>query len=123
MTNAKEEITNLLLEDERVEGVCFGPYGWGYAPDEGEEWDTGYGEDRLEYVIPFDKRGVVLEWEEAQGFMEGWSFYGGFGSPDCYATYIWTTTRVFWVTQYDGATTLDWLPRNPEDCMPEMPGG
>ena len=55
--------------------------------------------------------------------MQGWSFNGGYGSPACYAVRVWTNLRVFWVTQYDGATCLDSARRNPSDEMPDMPGG
>ena len=122
MTNAKQEIENLLTETETVEAVVFGPWGWGDAPDEGEDWEEGHGEPEPT-PVPFNKRGVALTFEEAAPMMESWSFYGGFGSPKCYAVRIWTSDRVFWVTQYDGSTSLDWTDRNPSDTMPDMPGG
>lgn len=122
MTNAKQEIENLLEPGETVEAVVFGAWGWGFTPDEGEEWRAGYGEPEPE-PVPFDKRGVILSWEEAAPMMTNWSFYGGFGAPDCYAVRIWTTERIYWVTQYDGSTSLDWTNRNPTATIPDMPGG
>lgn len=101
-----------LRINEEVEGVVFGQYGW-----------SGYGEDDCVNPIPKDKIGVLLTLEEARPLMQGWSFNGGFGSPECYATYVWTNQRVIWVTQYDGSTNLDSAPRHPMDCVPEMPGG
>ena len=55
--------------------------------------------------------------------MKSWSFWGGYGAPQCYAIYAWSNQRVFWVTQYDGSTSLNFAPRIPIDTMPSMPGG
>jgi hypothetical protein len=111
-----------MLEDcEVVEAICFGPWGWGSAPDKGEKWEEGYREPTPP-TVPFEKRGIALSPKDAEPMMQSWSFYGGGGSPDCYAAYIWTNKRVIWVTQYDGSTGLNSAPRNPLDTMPEMPG-
>ena len=111
--NAYLELMKELRSDEVVEGLVFGEFGWG-----------GYSEEEsIENPIPKEKRGVVMTLEEAKPMMEGWSFYGSYGAPECYAVYIWTNMRVGWVTQYDGSTCLDWAPRNPIDVFPYMPGG
>jgi len=68
-------------------------------------------------------RRKVLTLEQAKPYMKGWSFNNGYGAPECYAVRIWTNLRVFWVTQYDGATQLNNTLRNPVDCVPDMPGG
>lgn len=109
--NAAHDLTKFLEEGEVVEAVVFGEYGW-----------SGYKEDVIN-PIPENKRGVVLTWDQAQPLMQGWSFYGGYGAPECYATYVWTNRRVIWVTQYDGSTSLDSAPRSPMPCIPDMPGG
>lgn len=109
--NAYDDIQELLNADEVIEAVVFGDWGW-----------SGFGEPEPASV-PKDARGVVLTPSEAASYMEGWSFYGGYGAPNCYATYIWTNQRVIWVTQYDGSTNLDHAPRNPIAGMPNMPGG
>jgi hypothetical protein len=107
--SAYNDLLEYLEPDEKVEALVFGEYGWG-----------GYGEG----ADPIgEKRGTVLTLEEAEPLMQSWSFYGGYGSPDCYATYIWTNQRVIWVTQYDGSTRLSSAPRNPVACIPDMPGG
>lgn len=111
--DAYADLMDALEEGEVVAGVVFGAYGW----------DGYHEEEFLAQPIPADKRGVVLTLNEARPLMHGWSFYGGYGAPTAYATYIWTNKRVIWVTQYDGSTTLDSAPRNPVDCVPGMPGG
>ena len=55
--------------------------------------------------------------------MEGWSFLGGHGAPECYAVYVYTNQRVIFVSQYDGATNLEGIPLRPMACKPSMPGG
>ena len=109
--NAYDDLVKFLDDDEKVEALVFGPYGWdGYEEPENQP-------------VPKDKRGVVLTLEEAKPFMQGWSYYGGYGAPKCYASYIWTNQRVIWVTQYDGATGMDGAPRHPVNIVPDMPGG
>jgi hypothetical protein len=108
--NAYEDLIDYLDKDEFVEGLVFGEYGW-----------SGYSEDTI--FVPEDKQGVLLTLQEAKPMMDGWRYYGGYGAPLCYATYIWTNKRVIWVTQYDGSTTLDSMPRHPIKCIPDMPGG
>ena len=120
--SAERELLEYLSDGEVVEAVVFGPWGWGSAPDDGKPWEPGYCEPEPP-AVPYEKRGVVLSWEEARGLMQTWDFYGGYGAPDAYATYVWTNRRVIWVTQYDGSTSLSSAPRNPSPDMPNMPGG
>ena len=107
--NAYEELIEFLDDDEDVEAIVFGEFGWG-----------GYCDPK---VIPSDKQGVLLSLDEAKPLMQGWAFTGGYGAPESYATYVWTNKRVIWVTQYDGSTSLDHAPRFPTATVPSMPGG
>lgn len=108
--SALKDLKEYLGEGETVEGIVFGSWGWG-----------GHREP-FDVPVPPNVRGKVLTLEQAAPYMDGWSFYGGFGAPKCYAVYVWTTSRVIWVTQYDGATDLDSAPRNPMEIMPDMSG-
>jgi len=110
--NAYKDLMKYLNEGETVEAIVFGEWGYGWY---------GFGDN--DEPIPADKQGVVLSEEEAKPLMDGWSFFGGFGSPTSHAVNIWTNKRVIWVTQYDGSTTLDSAPRHPTAYMPDMPGG
>jgi hypothetical protein len=109
--NALKDLTKFLEDGEVVEALVFGTWGWDNynapAPN----------------PVPKERQGQLLTLDEASPMMEGWSFYGGFGSPSCPAVYIWTNQRVIWVTQYDGSTRLSSAPRNPMACDPQMPGG
>ncbi|MEM9067162.1 MAG: hypothetical protein AAGE52_01610 [Myxococcota bacterium] len=109
MTNALDDLVAALEEGETVEALVFGPWGWGSWNPPGN--------------LEAPPRGKVMTLAEAAPFMQGWRIRGGYGSPECFAIYIWTDRRVLWVTQYDGSTRLDSAPRNPLACIPEMPGG
>jgi len=111
MSNAYKELLEELNDGEVVESIVFGEWGWG-----------GYGEPENK-PVPMEKQGVALTIEEARPMMQAWAFYGGYGSPDCYAVNIWTNQRIIWITQYDGSTSLDSAPRNPVSGKPSMPGG
>lgn len=121
--NAYQELRELFEPGEHLVAVVFGPWGWGSPPPHPEDpWKPGYDEPDPP-PVPFALRGKVLPPQEAEPLMEGWSFNGGYGAPMCYAIRAWTNKRVYWVTQYDGATCLDSALRDPTDEMPDMPGG
>ena len=111
MKKAYEDLKEKLRPDEVVEAIVFGSWGW-----------DGYGEPENK-PVPEEKQGVVLTLEEAEPMMQTWSFYGGYGAPECYAVNVWTNQRILWVTEYDGSTCLDSATRNPKEGKPYMPGG
>ena len=111
MSNAYTDLKKALEKDEVIEGISFGDWGWG-----------GYHEPDPP-PVPKDKRGIVLSEDEAKPLMAGWSLYCGHGAPMAYATYVWTNKRAMWLTQYDGSTSLDSIPRHPSNCEVDMPGG
>ena len=108
-----------FTEGEIIEAVVFG--GWnGYGPDGLDE--IGYKEPNPA-PVPREKMGVILPWSEAARYMNGWSLNTGFGFPETYSIYVWTDSNVVFVVQYDGATCVYKVPRNPINTWPEMPGG
>lgn len=109
--SALTDLDEYLDEDEGVEAIIFGNYGYGQ--------DT----DKTLSAIQPKYRGKILSFEVAKTMMETWSFQNGFGIQKCYATYIWTNRRVIWVSEYDGSTCLNSMPRNPIPCIPEMSCG
>lgn len=122
MDNAWTQLNELLINDEHILYVVLGAWSWNIMPDPNdEEYEPEWGEP--DPPVPPDVRGRLLSPEEAEPLMQNWSAYGGYGSPDCYATYAWTNKRVFYISQYDGATHWNSIPRHPEACRPKMPGG
>jgi len=110
--SALKDLEEYLEKDEVVEAIIFGAWGW-----------SGFGEPEPN-PLPHELFGKIMTFDEAKQYMKDWSFYGGYGSPDCYAVNIYTNKRVIWVTQYDGSTNLSSMPRNPiEGEIPDMPGG
>ena len=95
---------------EPVLAVVIGEMGWG---DYGSENVPNYNKQ---------PRGRILSWEEAKPWLS-YEFNSGYGAPGCNSIYAWTENWVLFVSQYDGATQLERIPRNPTNCMPEMPGG
>lgn len=102
---------------EAVESVVIGPFGWGNSMDAND----GYGEEDVQRGTPV-QRGIPLTWEVARPMLD-YAYGTDYGAPECDAIYAYTTERVLFVWQYDGATGIGSIPRNPQPCKPEMPGG
>jgi hypothetical protein len=64
----------------------------------------------------------VISWEEAIPILD-YEYHAGFGGVDCHAICAWTKTRILFVSQYDGATHVEWMYRNPTSFIPDIPGG
>lgn len=73
---------------------------------------------------PWDEqiRNRPLTWAQARPLLD-YTFDSGYGAPGCNAIYAWTPTKIIGISQYDGSTSPFWIPRNPIDCEPTMPGG
>jgi hypothetical protein len=116
--SAWEQLMDVLQDGEEVECVIFGPWGWGTFDE-----DSQY-QKAPDPQVPPSIMGRRLILTEAEPFLKAFSFEGGHGSPDSYATWIYTNQSVFWVTQYDGSTGLSSMPRHPiQGLVPHMPGG
>jgi len=68
------------------------------------------------------KLNKVLSWEEAEPLID-YNFDSSYGTPGCHAVTAWTKNRIIFVSQYNGATSIESAPRNPSDHEPKMPGG
>ena len=64
----------------------------------------------------------VLTWQEAEPLID-YPFDSSYGLPRCHAVTAWTKSRVIFISQYNGATSIEYAPRNPVNHMPSMPGG
>lgn len=108
MPTFAEDIERAL--DDPPEWAVIGEMGWhGYEKDE-------------RHAPGLQRKGELLSWETARPLLD-YEYSNGYGAPDCHAVWVWTSTRVAWVTQYDGSTAVDSAPRSPVAGLPDMPGG
>lgn len=84
---------------ESIDAVVIGPRGDRWFDEEPKEPQT------------------VLSWNEARSQLD-YRYDDGFGGAECHRIYAWTRTRVLFVSEYDGATTVMSVPRNPEASKP-----
>jgi hypothetical protein len=77
------------------------------------------GEHVLAVVIQGEKEEKLLTWTEALPILDH-DFTTEY--VDCPAIYAWSETRIFFISQYDGSTKLETIPRNPTAGTPTMPG-
>lgn len=85
----------------------------------GEKGWSGYGD---EHGLSDEHKGKVLTWLEARPLLD-YDYDKGYGAPDCHAVAVYTEDEVIMAYQYDGATGLFTVKRNPVPHSPEMPGG
>lgn len=98
MANFKSNILE-AVDGEQIEAILIqGPiYSW---VSDGDQRDKGviYGEP-----LPATQALAMLDYK----------FDDGFGGQDCHDITVWTATRVFYVHEYDGSTSLYSVLRNP----------
>ena len=82
--------------EQIVEAVIFSKGGWGFHkfPD-----DLGAGQP--------------MTWKQAAPFLEKMSIKGGYGAPVCCPMRIYTPSHIIFVSEYDGSTRLNDIPRHP----------
>lgn len=117
MTTFAEDILE-AASGEPIRAVVIGRMGWdtdGDGPP--EEGTHGAGKPPWAHVL-----GRPISWADALPLLS-YDYDDGFGAPDCQAVYAWTPTRVLFVSQHDGSTSINSVPRNPRHCNPQMPGG
>lgn len=119
MSNFLEDIRK-VLSDEPVEAAVIGNHGDSWWREDGER-DGSLDPDDRRFIAP-GKRGIVLDWAEAAPLLD-YEYDDGFGGADCHPVWIWTPTRVLFVSTYDGSTNVTSVPRNPAAGQPHMPGG
>ena len=102
-----EEYARQLGEKPLV--VVIGEFGWGIMEDE-QNNPVG------------DMKNKAMPWDVMRQFLE-YEYDSGYGGPECHAISVYTENYVIFVSQYDGATGLYSIPRNPINHSPIMPGG
>jgi hypothetical protein len=110
MANLVKLIKNKIKVRE-IEAIVIGEMGW----------SDGYGSEDVPNYDRQPKK-TILTWKEAKKWLD-YDFNDGFGAPGCNAIYVWTPDEVLFISTYDGATSLESIPRNPAKMMPIMYGG
>lgn len=113
LDNFRDDIIEAAAGED-IEAAAIGHYGWCYGHE-----DRDHNSGRCP---PDDVFGKPLPWDEAAPLLD-YTYDTGYGGPECHAVTVWTTDRVLFVTQYDGSTAVDAVPRNPVEAVPTMPGG
>lgn len=73
-------------------------------------WDNGE---------PLPDENIVLSREEGLAKLDV-DYDNGYGSADCFPFYAWSYSRVYFVSEYDGATCVSWIPTIAMNCEPEF---
>lgn len=97
-----------------------------------EEVETKYGEpveaiivgqhDRQRHREEHEADENIILTREAGLAKLDQDYDNGYGGADCYPMYAWTKSRVFFIAEYDGATGLAHVPRNPIEGEPDFSG-
>jgi len=113
MDNAYKDLMAYLNKGENITAIVFGEWGgWDHQIACKEEYTR---------PVPVDMLNKRMTLAKAKPYLnKDWSFYGGYGGADCHSIYAWTNKRIIWVSEYDGATSLDSAPLKPCDCKPDM---
>ena len=77
-------------------------------------------DDRAEYDSPERDSEIIRQvwaWDEAAKMID-YEYDSGFGGADCHAVIAWGEKFVYFVHEYDGATGIQKVPRNPMPCSP-----
>lgn len=98
---AKAEIESILK-------IVIGPFGW-------------HDEDPSDRIVPTNRKNIPISWEEAKPLL-GYDYDRGYGGQDCHSIFAWTKNYILFVHEYDGATSINRIPRNPIKCIPEADG-
>lgn len=98
-----------MAGDEPIEAVVIGPHDDDYLKEDGHAPFN---------AAPLNK---VMSWAEAKPFLS-YEYDCDFGGADCHPVFAWTATKILTITEYDGATSPAWFPRNPVDIKPGFDG-
>ena len=76
----------------------------------GEHYNFRFGDGDNADKAPIN---VILSWADARPWLDE-EYDNGYGDTDCRPFYAYSETLVWLVREYDGATSIDSVPRNPD---------
>ena len=68
-------------------------------------------------IIPDNLIGKPVCFGDVREYFD-YEYDDGFGGAECHAIYLYTRNFIVFVSEYDGATSVDCIPRNPIECTP-----
>ena len=98
--NAYQEIQDYMEKGEQIENLMF-IRDWGFF-----RWTPSV-------PVPDTLFGRIIMLEDAKKYMLDWQFSTGHGDTQGYNMNVWTNKRVIYVNEYDNATSLAYVLRNP----------
>lgn len=109
MANIKEWLVAAEQEaGETIEAIVVGEH-------DDDKWSTS-GDRRPEH-----QRNVILSRADGLALLDE-EYDSGYGGADCFPMYAWSASWVWFIGEYDGATGLASVPRNPVSCEPQFSG-
>ena len=77
----------------------------------------GYYNDEDSRTVPKEFIGKPVCFGDVRDYFD-YEYDTGYGGADCNAIYLYTRNFIVFVSEYDGATSVDCIPRNPTECTP-----
>ena len=109
MANHRESLEEVeRLYGEPIEAIVVGQH-----DNDPDKWTNNK-------PTPADEN-VILSREAGLAKLDQ-DYDAGYGGADCFPFYAWTKSRVFFVAEYDGATGINYAPRNPVALKPGFSG-
>ena len=78
----------------------------------------GYYDDGDDRAVPKEFIGKPVCFGDVRDYLD-YEYDTGYGGADCNAIYLYTKSFIVFVSEYDGATSINCTPRNPIECMPD----
>lgn len=105
-----QDIESVLSEGEEIESIVI-------LDSLSCSWDKKDPRDTPELLVSIGK---ILLWKDMRHLLD-YPYNDGFGSMDCHDIVAWTPTKVIYIHEYDGSTSINYIPRNPIDYLMWMP--
>ena len=70
---------------------------------------------------PLPDENIILSREDGLKKLDQ-DYDNGYGGADCFPIWAWTANRIYFISEYDGSTRMNYVPRNPIAGEPDFGG-
>lgn len=77
-----------------------------------------YHDDDDDRTVPKEFIGKPVCFGDVRDYLD-YEYDTGYGGADCNPIYLYTRNFIVFVSEYDGATNINCIPRNPIECEPD----